>query len=300
MTAKSELELFEPKPYEVTRLVFDIFGKIPKSWLKDGKYGFNVNCLDLNGKTLQISGPSLEIKAGFLSKFRKKIRFHSRVDLNSFPPSEHPRGLIIEMEGQDNQFFLLPLIVGGTSKVYESEHVALREKLSQMTKKFIKLKIDWYNYGKELGMIRQRTVSDRDLFEGIFEILDKSEDTFEPIFDSKEEQEERALNEKYKDAIQWRGPFLGGRAGAMNGYNFQVHSTDHKPQHFHVIHKGNGIEASFVFPTIELLKYEEHSNIISSKDIKKIKEYFIVPEHLKKLSDEFEKQILLTNTKRYD
>ncbi|MFC1595246.1 hypothetical protein ACFL3E_02375, partial [Patescibacteria group bacterium] len=264
MQNKYKLELAKPKPYEVVGIKFDIFGKVPKSWLSYGKYGFGMDWMDTNGNDLPMSGPSADVVPGLLFKFKKKLKFYGRVDLSYFQPSEHPRGLIVEISGDGRHCFLLPLIIKGTNQIYDSEHEELRKKLSVTVKKIMKRKEDWENYKKELSQIRQGIVFDKEILDGVFKILENSEEKFEQILESDEDKQEKEIEEKYKDVIAWRGPLLRGVAGRMDGFEFRVHSGDHSPKHFHVIHKGRGINARFAYPQIQLMNYKGRSSIIGS------------------------------------
>ena len=291
MKGENKLELAGPKPYEVVGIKFDVFGKVPKSWLSYGKYGFGMDWMDVNGNDLPMSGPSAEVVPGLLFKFKKKLRFYGHVDLSYFQTSEHPRGLVIEISGDNKHWFLLPLIIGGTNQIYDSEHEELRKKLSVTVKKVLKRKEDWKNYNKELSQIRKGIVFDIEILEGVFEILKNSEERFEEFSESEEDKQEKDLEEKYKDVIAWRGPLLRGIVGRMDGYEFRVYSGDHNPKHFHVIHKGRGIDARFSYPQIQLIDYKGSSSIIGSKESAKIREFFEVAKNLKKLNSEFQKQL---------
>ncbi|OGZ42521.1 MAG: hypothetical protein A3C80_01365 [Candidatus Ryanbacteria bacterium RIFCSPHIGHO2_02_FULL_45_43] len=291
MKGENKLELAGPKPYEVVGIKFDVFGKVPKSWLSYGKYGFGMDWMDVNGNDLPMSGPSAEVVPGLLFKFKKKLRFYGHVDLSYFQTSEHPRGLVIEISGDNKHWFLLPLIIGGTNQIYDSEHEELRKKLSVTVKKVLKRKEDWKNYNKELSQIRKGIVFDIEILEGVFEILKNSEERFEEFSESEEDKQEKDLEEKYKDVIAWRGPLLRGIVGRMDGYEFRVYSGDHNPKHFHVIHKGRGIDARFSYPQIQLIDYKGSSSIIGSKESAKIREFFEVAKNLQKLNSEFQKQL---------
>jgi len=291
MRDENKLELAKPKPYEVVGIKFDVFGKVPKSWLSYGKYGFGMDWMDINGNDLPMSGPSADVIPGFLFRFKKKLRFYGHVDLSYFQTSEHPRGLIIEISGDKKHCFLLPLIIKGTNQVYDTEHEELRKKLSITVKKVIQRKEDWENYNKELSQIRRGIVFDKEILEGVFEILDNPESSFATFSESEEDKQEKALEEKYKDAIEWSGPLLRGIAGRMEGFEFRVYSGDHNPKHFHVIHKGRGIDARFSYPQIQLINYKGHSNAIGNKESNKIYEFFGVTKNLQKLDSEFQKQL---------
>ena len=184
----------------------------------------------------------------------------------------------------------------GYSKVYAGEiqkfeHAKLKEKLLNTVKKVTKRKKDWKSYIKELKHVRSNTVSDKKLLEGIFDILEQSESSFKTISESEEEKQERILEEKYRDAIERRGPLLRGIVGKMDGFDMYVYSRDHDPKHLHIIHKERGIDARFSFPQIEFIEYKGRSNTIGRREIDRIREYFRIAENFEKLSSEFQKQI---------
>ena len=291
MQDKNKLELVTPKPYEVVGVKFDVQGKVPKFWLSYGKYGFGMDWMDINGNDLQMSGPSANVIPGLFFRFKKKLRFYGHADLSYFQTSEHPRGLIIEISGDRKHFFLLPLIITGTNRTYDSECEELKKKLSATVEKVKRRKEDWENYTKELSQIRGGIVFDRGILEGIFNILDNSEEKFEEFSESEEDKQEKKLEEKYKDVIAWRGPLLRGVVGRMDGFEFRVYSGDHNPKHFHVIHKGRGIDARFSYPQIQLIDYKEKSSLIGGKESKRICEFFGATENIQKLDKEFQKQL---------
>lgn len=294
MEEKQIIESIQPKPYEVVGVKFDIFGKVPKSWLLYGKYGPGMDWMDIKGNNLPTSGPLADIVPSLFSKFRKNVRFRSRVDLGCFQASEHPRGLIIEVSSHNNQdFVLLPLIIGGTNKIYNVEHGELKEKLLSGVNRIINLKKDYENYKKELHKIYKGIVHNKEILEGVFDILEKSEVKFEEFSDSEEDDQEKKLVEKYRDAIAWKGPMLSGVAGRMAGFEFRVYSGDHDPKHFHVIHKSRGVDARFSYPQIELINYKGRMNNIGGKESDKIRQFFRITQNLKKLDAEFQKQITI-------
>ncbi len=289
MKKEETLEITTPNPYQVVEVKFDLLGKVPRSWLLHGKYGLSVDWLDSNGNDLPMSGPNVNTLPALFSWF-KKVRFYSRVDLSYFASSEHPRGLILIVETYENHRrpFYLPVIIAGTNEIYRIEHEELRKKLSDTVKKIIKRKEEWESYTKELGELRKSIVDNKDVVEGIFEILDQSEDNFTPFSQSEEELEEAALDEKYKEAIAWRGPLFRGIAGKMDGFEMRVHSDDHG-QHFHVIHKGKGVNARFSFPNMELMNYISKTTI-DTKTQKKIQEFCKRQNIFANLGEEFKKR----------
>jgi hypothetical protein len=302
MVRINKVKLIKPRPFAIVGLKFDIVGEIPKSWSIFGEHEYapSINWLNENGNYLPMSGPSAETIPSIFSKLKNRVKFCSHIDLYSKDP-EHPHGIIIEISGRnDDQLELFPFIIGGTNQSYDKECAQLRKKLAVAVERVYKLKNDWNIYWSEIGKISRETVWDKKITEDITHILDNSEETFKPFVESDEEQYERELREKYKDAIEWQGPILGGRTGGINGFDFRVYSGDHSLYtdrqvlpHFHIVHKGRGISARFSFPGIELIDYLGHSNTLGAKDINKIKEYFMVPNNLIKLKTEFQKQILV-------
>ena len=80
-----------------------------------------------------------------------------------------------------------------------------------------------------------------------------------------------------------------GLVAVMKGFEFRVHSDDHG-KHFHVIHRGRGIDARFSFPEIELIDYKKLGNTIGRKEENNIRVFFKNPEYFEKLKGEFEKR----------
>ena len=292
MRTKQEVEIMKPKPYEVVEAKFDLFGKIPKTWLSYGKYGLGVDWMDVKGNDLLMGGPRAEVRPNLFSRFLRKIPFHCQFDLTYFTPCEHPRGLIIEIHGEvyrnENYFYLLPLIIKGTNKIYENEYADLKVKLSKTLEKIVKLKADWKAYGAELAKVRSGVVYEKELLKDIFEMLDNSDEAFKPITESEYDKQEKAIYKKYKDVINWRGPLLGGVVGMMNGFEMRVHSDDHG-KHFHVIHRGKGVNVRFSFPEIEVVSYASKT-LVGSKTKQKIQEFCRTPEIQARLEKEFAKR----------
>ena len=111
-----------------------------------------------------------------------------------------------------------------------------------------------YLYGIEGGMMASE----------IFKILESGEEIFNDYIYAEEDRREEELGEKYKDAIDWIGPSVDGLISKFEGFELRVYSNDHD-QHFHVIHRGNGINARFSFPDMQLLNYKSLKTTISSK-----------------------------------
>lgn len=290
MAKEATIEVMTPKPFEVVGTKFVLLGKVPKSWLLDGRHGLGVDWLEASGGNLPMSGPHVTTLPT-LFPWSKKVRFHSRVDLSHFTTSEHPRGLILVVETYEgkNRSFYHPVIIAGTNKVYESEHTELKEKLSATIKRLIKDKEGWENYTRELETLRKSIVSNKEILEGMFDILELEEESFVPIIQSEEEKQEAELEEKYKEAIESRGPLFRGAAGRMEGFELRVYSDDHG-QHFHVVHKGKGINARFSFPEMALLSYISRATI-GVKTQKKLREFCKRPDIFENLKTEFAKRL---------
>lgn len=121
---------------------------------------------------------------------------------------------------------------------------------------------------------------------GILDILGQEEWSNENYPFSEEYLDEKQLEEKYKDAIEWRGPLSRGAICKMDGFEYRLYSHDHD-KHFHIIHKGRGINARFSFPEIELINYKNAITSIRSKEKEKLIEFIKKPEHFKRLEREF-------------
>lgn len=140
--------------------------------------------------------------------------------------------------------------------------------------------------GKTYKYLHNQSVS---VASGIYQLLEDGEEKFAEYAYSEEDRREEELNEKYKDALEWRGPLVGGIVSRFNGFELRVYSDDHD-NHFHVIHKGKGVDARFSFPDIQLMNYKNSRNTISSKMQKKITEYCLQPEIFKIFNKEFNKR----------
>lgn len=296
MFRKNKISIDKPKPYEIVEIKFCISGKISKSWLLYDKYGLSVDWMDINGNDLQAMSPLVNIAPEYFFRFGKKVKFYSSVDLGCFKVPENPRGLIIEIGvkigGKDNHFLLLPLVVKGTGQVSDADCKSLKKKLSDGVNKVVQYKKDWDNYLKEIESARDGIACDGGIAEEIFKILNESEEAFEAFSESDEEKKEKEIEEKYKNVIKWKGPLFRGIVGRMDGFSFVVYSGDHQnPEHFHVLHKGRGINAYFSFPQIELLKYKNYSNTIGSKEIKKIQDYFKIEKNFQELNGKIQKLV---------
>lgn len=302
MTEKETIVIVEPKLYSEVQLPFTVYGIMPVSWLGNNlgsHFSLSINHLDGLGRTLSGSSirfdwsdrKDLDLSRGFKFAFTEGLN----PNLLSFIKKTDGR-MIIKLTGnKEDQVFYLPLIIkelepaGGVNPKIVEFHSNIERKILQYEK-------DLEEYYGKLGEIRDKRqkefeeniadksephsdVQDDGIAQGMFEIIQYSEDP-----------EIAELGQKYKDAIDWRGPFAGGIAGRWAGYVFQVYSNDHG-QHFHVIHRERGINARFSFPNIQLMSYKNSKNTITSKVQENIKAYFQNPENFKKLENEFQKKI---------
>jgi len=294
---KKEIEIIRPKPHEHVGAEFILSGRIPKSLLKTSWGGMDYRVL---GGFLDIDGfefastVTAYVKHGLFSIFKRKLYFSTVAQFSQFnvPFIEKSQGHIaLKLSGHKEGYdYFLPLIVDGFEPK-DGVDPEIDEKHKNIGKKVIQYEADLKNYNKELAEIRKGIVYDKKILEGVFEILNKQENSFAAFSESEEDKQEKALEEKYKDAIKWRGPLLRGIAGRMEGFEFRVYSGDHNPKHFHVIHKGQGIDVRFSFPQIELINYKGRSNVIGSKESEQIRKFFKVTENFQKLDSEFQKQL---------
>ena len=291
------IEIIRPKPYEHVGAEFVLSGRIPKSFLKTswGTMDYRVlgGFLDVDGFEFA-STVTAYVQHGLFSVFKKKLYFSTTAQFSQFnvPFIAKSQGRIaLKLSGhKEGCDYFLPLIVDG----FESKDGVdpkIDERHKNIGKKVLQYETDLKNYNKELAEIRKGIVYNKEILEGVFEILDKPESSFATFSESDEDKQEKTLEEKYKDAIEWRGPLLRGITGRMEGFEFRVYSGDHNPKHFHVIHKGRGIDARFSYPQIQLISYKGRSNAIGSKESNKIGEFFGVAKNLQKLDSEFQKQL---------
>lgn len=240
---KEEIEIIRPKPYERIGVEFVLSGRIPRSFLKTiwGSMDYRVlgGFLDINGFEFA-STVTAYVQHNLFSIFKKKLYFSTTAQFSQFnvPFIEKSQGRIaLKLSGyEEGHVYFLPLIVNGFEPK-DDVSPEIKKEHKNIGKKVLQYETDLKNYNKELAGIRKGIVYDRKILEGVFEILDKPENNFAAFSESEEDKQEKVLEEKYKDAIEWRGPLLRGIAGKMEGFEFRVYSGDHNPRHFHVIHK---------------------------------------------------------------
>lgn len=287
---KDKIELIQPKPYGEVGLSFTISGKVPKSWLRNNRHGLDISLMYDNGREFLNESP--QIIWNIFSNFKKKIEFSCPINLCSYGNAKRAYyGLIVEITGDNKQSFLFPLLIKVSDTITEqkNEKEKLKKVLLNSINKIIRNRGDWEKYRSELSKIYKSKIGEKEILEGIFEILDKSEVSFEPFSKSDEDEQEEKLKEKYKEAINQHGPLLGGAVGRMAGFDFCVYSDDHD-QHFHVVHRGRGIDARFSFPEIQLINYKNIRAKLGSKEQKKIQDFLKNPLIFQKLENEFSKR----------
>jgi hypothetical protein len=309
--SRDKVKIVEPKPFGAVGGKFKIRGWIPKSWLHLGTYTGLGYCL-IDKNCVEFSCANIHIRRKWWYIFRKNIPFEEVIEFNfcnkHFILKSKGR-IVVALDGQngkEHQVFYLPITIRGKdvpaddSREAIEEHAAVGEKIE-------KYRADLRIYYSELKKIHKRKsvkdtiFSEKKLNEfnythnwdiaGFFlKTLEDSEESFENYLYSEEDRDENQLNEKYKEVLEWRGPLLHGTAAKLDGFEFRIYSNDHD-KHFHVIHRGKGINARFSFPTITLQSYtNSHRNTIGSKEIKKIQDFFKKPENLAKLEKEFNKR----------
>lgn len=287
---EDSIRITSPKAFQVVGVKFRMFGDLPKSFLLHGQYGLGIDWVDIEGNDLPMSGP---LAHTFRSIFpwSNRVSFLSSVNLSYFDPKEYARGLILIIETYEGEraFHLHPVIIEGTKESSETELQELRDELSNGVEKTKRLREDWENYKKELNKLGESLLGDSVIREGVFEILDKTLQTFTPFSESDEDKQRLELDKKYKETLSRHGPLLRGIAGRMEGFEIRVYSDDHG-KHFHVVHKEKGIDARFSFPEMELLSHISAIKI-GAKTKKKIQEFCKRPEIFANLEKEFTKRI---------
>lgn len=311
---KNKLSISGPKYLQEVYEHFDISGWVPKSWLKTEwgqiDYRIFVDFIDIKGK-VWMSGPIIDIKPGLFSRFKGRLGFKFGIDCRNAgsdysAKNSHGRiNIKLSWPNKNKSAIFIPIVLKyaepeeGVNPDFAEKHI----KVGEMIQKYEKDLKDYYKEWKEIRKSRQlkEKISENEkinnfsysnnweMIGGLLNLLDEGDDASVTNPYAEEDRKEKELENKYKDALEWQGPLLGGRVGRANGYEFRIYSNDHD-KHFHVIHKGKGINARFSFPNIELLNYKRNPSSISSKDIKRIKDFFNVPANLKKLKAEFAKR----------
>lgn len=308
---KKYIKIIQPKPLQEVGARFLISGWVSSNWLKS-RFGMDyrifLDYIDINGQTF--SGSSFDVKRRLFSGLNNRYYFSTILRFSQFNVDfiKKSQGRItIKLGGQNNHEIYIPLIVkqlepeGGA----DPEVIKKHEKIGEMIKQY---ENDLKVYNEETEKIRKRRLEKLGLSEdelsgayiqnfeiagqiagGIFQVLGKERGYNSDYPFTQEDLDEERLEEKYKDAIEWRGPLLGVAVGRMNGFEFIVFNNDHG-KHLHVIHRARGINARFSFPKIELINYKNAKTSINSKERKAIINFLNNPEIFAKLENEFKRR----------
>ena len=306
------IKMIEPKPFQEIGKSFVVSGWVPKEWLKteEGTMDYRVflDFIDIDCFTF-MGGPDADvIYKGWLSKFRKKLRFYTIVHFDYFnvPYIVKSQGRItIKLSGCNKNYKLfLPIIVKSDNPQFKTDPEII-EKHKKIGETIIKYEKDLAEYNDAWRKIQERRKQksgmseldesfygyshDWETAQGILNILCQEEGIDKGYPFLEEDLEEDQLEEKYKDALKWRGPLLHGTACKMDGFDFRLFSHDHD-KHFHIIHRGRGINARFSFPEVKLINYKNSKNSIGSKEMDKLIQFIKQPENFKRLENEFLKR----------
>lgn len=292
----------EPKTFQQIGASFWVSGWVPKSWIKDGKRlnnSLSVEYIDLNGKIF--AGLSLSVytyQSRLFEKFFKIYPFNDSLQLTWATAGwiEKSQGrMVLRIYGENKEeAIFIPLIVPQFVPQKPVDYSIIKKHLG-VEKKIRKHDKDYKKYIKKLNKLFKKetkefeknfTEDDSDWIE-IGE--DEKLDEIAFMLYSAESDRKRKLDEKYKDLLEWLGPLCRGIAGRMNGYTFKVYSNDHG-SHFHVVHRDQKVDARFSFPEIQLINYKNSRNIIGSKEIQQIQEFFKNKENFQRLEEEFNKR----------
>jgi len=303
------IEMLTPNPFSHIGARFILSGRVPKSWLDSG-YGIDyrvfLDFIDIEGKTF--IGSSARVRKGFFSRFAKKLHFTTIVQFDQFnvPFIAGSQGRInIKISGhKESSAFFLPLIVdgfepeGGADADIEEQHRNMGNIIRQYEedlKEYYKESANIENSRKQKeeaalsGSSKDYVYARMDTvgFE-LLKIIDELGDSSENYLYSEEDRRKKELEERYKDALDWRGPLLHGLAAKLDGFEMRVYSDDHG-QHFHVIHRGKNINARFSYPQMELMSYISGTSI-SAGTAQKISDFCKKPDVRAKLEAEFAKR----------
>lgn len=301
------IKIESPQPYAYIGAKFTISGWVHLSWFERDISGLDwrifIDYLALNVKTFMGTAPSPKLDDQ--NTRGDKVRFSVDCGLVwsniAFIQNSHGRITIkIESPNKNISSIYLPLIV----KQFEDEHTANPDVIKQhagVGETEIRYRNDLKIYYEEITKVYDsRKAKDQGksyeylynedtiVASDIFQLLEE-EEGFEEYTYSEEDKREEELNERFKDAIEWRGPLAGGIVSKFNGFELRVHSDDHD-KHFHVIHKGKGVDARFSFPDMTLINYKNTRNTISGKIEKKIREYCLRPKIFEVFEKEFKKR----------
>ncbi|MFA5359248.1 MAG: hypothetical protein WC310_05560 [Patescibacteria group bacterium] len=198
----SKIKVISPKPYEHVGASFILSGQVAKSCLKTNWGSIDDRIL---GSFVDVDGfefantVSADIKHDVCSIFKRKLSFSTTVQFSQFNVP-----FIVKSQGrialklsthQKHCDLFIPLIVselepkGGVDPSIVERQKTIGQRITQYEK-------DLENYNAERERIGQATT--------------KKEDEIEICDYTERDRLEAELEEKYKDAIKWRGPLFGG------------------------------------------------------------------------------------------
>lgn len=298
---KNELSIVvdSPRPFGEVGIEFCISGLVPKDWIKDDICRVDLKLIDLDCHTILGSSISVNRPPRSIAPLVNRYSFFTRFKFHfaNIPFLKKSQGrMAIQLSGDNgsNQSILIPFIVKGFEPKNGVDSEVTR-KHKALSKTLLRYESDLREYNIRLSEICKRR-EDEYALNKIDEVSASSHitdeiiltDIFE-ILESEEDQEISALEESFREALDWIGPRCAGSVPGFNGFHFTVHSHDHD-QHFHIIHKGKGVDARFSFPGIKLIDYKVVGRGIGSKEQKAIYKYFENEDRFNKLKSEFTKR----------
>ena len=299
---KSSIFIINPKPLQKVDLKFNLLGILDKSWVTT-EWGsiadsIGLEYLDIEGKSFIGKMLFIRRSKGIFGWLTKTYEFGQVEDLSdmawSIQESQGRITLKIFNQWDANSHTLyIPIIIkqfatNVDDPELESRHVGIADKIRKFDQalKSYNRELESLNH-KEQEEFQLNLAEDSEEWKEIEN--EKLVNDINWLLISGESDEKRTLDEKYKEALDWRGPLFKGTAGRLNGFSFKVYSDDHG-RHFHVVHRERNIDARFSFPDIQLLNYKNSKNLIGSKEVENIRQYFNIPEHFQKLENEFKKR----------
>ena len=298
-----------PKPFQEIGAEFNLIGSISKSLLITSFGAVDMRLfteyIDIDGKTFMGGTIFVRELPKFIQLFSDKCVF-GQVEKFTWANVgfiEKSQGRItLKIDGHERvKPIYIPLIVKefepkeGVSPEIEAKHkrvgVMIQQYEQDLRDSYKKLEEIHASRKLKNGNIEEQYLYGQNIniASDILKILEESEEKFTEYTYSDEDRQELELEEKYKDALNWRGPLVRGLVSQFGGFELRVYSDDHG-KHFHVIHKGKGIDARFSFPDMQLINYKNTKVTIGSKAEKKIREYCLQPEIFEKFGAEFDKQ----------
>lgn len=297
-----------PTPYQYIGAKFDISGWVSLSLFETVWGGLDwrmfVDYVGLDAKNFMGTAPEPYLDDTNMNG--ENVHFSLPCELHylntTFIKNSHGR-ITLKIGGPNEKIepVYLPLIVKefGTAETANPEILERHSKVGDIITQYEQDLKNYYKEFNEIEVIRKAKNDNKDpqylhgqnvdIASGIQGILNNSDESFDEYAYSNEDKREQEIEEKYKDALEWRGPLAYGIVSKFVGFELRVYSDDHD-NHFHVIHKGKGINARFSFPELQLINYKMSFNTISSKQEKDIREFCLRPEIFAKFEQEFGKR----------